>query len=126
MTFDAQFAGDVPPERLGGFIVPAGWDHMILYVRPGDEMMLDVYDPPASLRSEVEAGSFIDGVYLVSFTRGLKLYQSSRTTPTSGPDGLFAADDTILLKINYQWDERGGTNTDLVFNGTFFNNSACE
>ncbi|MCL2851957.1 MAG: DUF362 domain-containing protein [Defluviitaleaceae bacterium] len=30
------------------------------------------------------------------------------------PDGLFAADDVVLLQINAQWDERGGTNTDLI------------
>ncbi|MCL2579387.1 MAG: DUF362 domain-containing protein [Oscillospiraceae bacterium] len=30
------------------------------------------------------------------------------------PWGLFGADDVIILKINCQWDERGGTNTDLI------------
>jgi len=75
MTFDAQFAGIVPHERLGGLIVPAVWDHMIRYVRPGDRMMLDIYDPPASLQRVFHAGSFIDGVYVVAFTTGLKLYR---------------------------------------------------
>ena len=74
MTFDAQFAGVVPHERLGGLIVPAVWNNMIRYVRPGDRMMLHVYDPPASLQSVFDAGSFIDGVYVVAFTTGLKLY----------------------------------------------------
>jgi len=36
------------------------------------------------------------------------------STPTSGPDGLLAEDDVIVIKINYQWAERGGTNTDLL------------
>ena len=42
-------------------------------------------------------------------SRGLNLHQ----TPAS-PDGLIAASDVVILKINAQWDERGGTNTDLI------------
>jgi hypothetical protein len=30
------------------------------------------------------------------------------------PGGIIAADDVVLLKINCQWAERGGTNTDLI------------
>ena len=33
---------------------------------------------------------------------------------TADPDGLFAADDVIVVKINNQWDSRDGTNTDVV------------
>jgi uncharacterized protein (DUF362 family) len=40
---------------------------------------------------------------------GLKFYQTSKV-----PDGLIASDDVVLLKINSQWPQRGGTNTDLV------------
>jgi hypothetical protein len=42
-------------------------------------------------------------------TRGLDIYQ----TPDS-PSGLIASNDVALLKINAQWAERGGTNTDLI------------
>ncbi len=31
-----------------------------------------------------------------------------------GQDGLIATDDVVLLEINCQWAERGGTNTDLI------------
>jgi len=31
-----------------------------------------------------------------------------------GPDGIIAANDVVVIKINYQWDQRGGTNTDLL------------
>ena len=75
MTFDAQSAGVVPHERLGGLLAPAVWDNRIRHVRPGDRMLLDVYDPPASLKHVFEAGAFIDGVYVVAFTTGLKLYR---------------------------------------------------
>ena len=33
---------------------------------------------------------------------------------TSEIDGMIAEDDVIILKINSQWDQRGGTNVDLV------------
>ena len=42
-------------------------------------------------------------------SRGLDFYQ----TPSS-PGGLIASGDVVLLKINCQWAERGGTNTDLL------------
>jgi len=30
------------------------------------------------------------------------------------PEGLIAANDVVIIKINAQWAERGGTNTDLI------------
>ncbi len=45
---------------------------------------------------------------------GLKFFQSGHTTLDAGPDGVVATDDVIVVKINYQWPERGGTNTDLL------------
>jgi hypothetical protein len=45
---------------------------------------------------------------------GLKFYKSATVTMESGPDGLIAADDVVVIKINYQWPDRGGTNTDLL------------
>ncbi|HEX9914190.1 MAG TPA: hypothetical protein VGB32_04665, partial [Candidatus Bathyarchaeia archaeon] len=45
---------------------------------------------------------------------GLKFYNSSRVTGLGGPGGLISADDVVIIKVNSQWDQRGGTNTDLV------------
>ncbi len=45
---------------------------------------------------------------------GLKFYKSSTASPVAGPDGIVAANDVVVIKINYQWDERGGTNTDVL------------
>jgi len=42
-------------------------------------------------------------------SRGLAFYQTA-----ASPNGLFAPGDVVLLKINSQWAERGGTNTDLI------------
>ncbi len=46
--------------------------------------------------------------------RGLKFHRSSVPSPISGPGGIIGANDVVLIKINYQWAERGGTNTDLL------------
>ena len=40
---------------------------------------------------------------------GQPFYQTAET-----PNGLIASDDVIVLKINCQWSQRGGTNTDLI------------
>lgn len=56
----------------------------------------------------------IEGMLGLMGSQGLKFYRSTYVSPVSGPDGIFAADDVIVIKINYQWDERGGTNTDVL------------
>jgi hypothetical protein len=45
---------------------------------------------------------------------GLRFYRSEKEGTTSGPDGLIPSDAVVIVKVNSQWDERGGTNTDLV------------
>ena len=42
-------------------------------------------------------------------TQGLHFYDS-----TSTPDGLIGNEDVIIIKMNGQWEYRGGTNTDLI------------
>jgi len=44
----------------------------------------------------------------------LLFYESSTTGDNKGPTGIISSDDTIIIKVNCQWDERGGTNTDLL------------
>jgi len=46
--------------------------------------------------------------------QGLLFYKSPRTGKNQGPTGLIAANDVVIIKVNSQWDERGGTNTDLL------------
>jgi hypothetical protein len=41
-------------------------------------------------------------------------YNSPATGENKGPTGLIARDDTVIIKVNCQWEERGGTNTDVV------------
>ena len=42
---------------------------------------------------------------------GTPFYAVRNGTPKTG---LIAQDDVVIIKVNCQWDERGGTNTDLV------------
>lgn len=83
-------------------------------------------DPPRDYRAQVyhvvncpqdPAGDRfvgLDHVLTLMGRHGLKFYESTTETVVAGPDGIIAADDVVILKINYQWPERGGTNTDLL------------
>jgi uncharacterized protein (DUF362 family) len=56
----------------------------------------------------------LDALVGLMGSKGLKFFGSDVSTPLSGPEGIIGVDDVILIKINYQWSERGGTNTDLL------------
>jgi len=45
---------------------------------------------------------------------GLLFYKSPEAGKNKGPNGLIARDDVVIIKVNSQWNERGGTNTDLL------------
>jgi len=45
---------------------------------------------------------------------GLNFYKTEKKGIGFGLDGIIESDDVILIKVNSQWDERGGTNTDLI------------
>ena len=45
---------------------------------------------------------------------GLKLYRTSIPGALNGTNGLIAAADVVLIKVNAQWKYRGCTNSDLV------------
>ena len=56
----------------------------------------------------------LDNLLTLMGSQGTKFYRSGSSSGLSGPGGIIAADDVVVIKINYQWDERGGTNTDLL------------
>ena len=56
----------------------------------------------------------VDALIALMGGNGLKFYRSGQTGIERGPDGLIAADDVVLLKVNAQWKYRGCTNSDLV------------
>ena len=45
---------------------------------------------------------------------GVKFYRSSQETVPSGPSGMIASNDIVLIKVNAQWKYRGCTNSDLI------------
>ncbi len=45
---------------------------------------------------------------------GAAFYRSPSPAAESGPDGIVGAADLVLVKINAQWAQRGGTNTDVL------------
>ncbi len=47
-------------------------------------------------------------------SHGLFFYKSGVVGENQGSEGLIASNDVVLLKINSQWSERGGTNTDVL------------
>jgi hypothetical protein len=56
----------------------------------------------------------ISGLVNLMGSHGLLFYKSSTVGVNHGPNGLIARDDVVLIKINEQWPERGGTNTDVL------------
>lgn len=52
-------------------------------------------------------------LYLLS-GNGNKFYKTDKVTNLGGPDGIIAANDVVILKVNAQWKCRGGTNTDML------------
>lgn len=56
----------------------------------------------------------VDALLTLMGEKGLKLLRSSSETTMSGPEGIVASNDTVLLKINSQWNQRGMTNTDVI------------
>jgi hypothetical protein len=47
-------------------------------------------------------------------TRNVLFYNSSTPGKNAGLSGLIGKEDTVLIKVNCQWEQRGGTDTDVV------------
>jgi uncharacterized protein (DUF362 family) len=56
----------------------------------------------------------LDELIAMMGAHGTKFFRSDVTSLTAGPEGILGANDVVAIKINYQWDERGGTNTDVL------------
>ncbi len=46
-------------------------------------------------------------------SHGLSFYSENGSSENGSP-GIIGKNDIVIIKVNSQWDERGGTNTDLV------------
>jgi len=56
----------------------------------------------------------LDNLIALMGRQGKKFYEFANQSLVSGPGGIIAADDVVVIKINYQWSQRGGTNVDLL------------
>jgi hypothetical protein len=82
--------------------------------------------PPPDYRAEVfhvsscaqeptgDRFSGLDGLITLMANKGLKIYRSPTIDFLSGSDGIIGSDDVVVIKINSQWAQRGGTNVDLL------------
>ncbi|MBN1223165.1 MAG: DUF362 domain-containing protein [Candidatus Aminicenantes bacterium] len=66
----------------------------------------------SSVQEHYHAG--VDTLLSLMGKQGLKFYRSPQTSRLSGPSGMIAPDDVVLIKVNAQWKYRGCTNSDLV------------
>ncbi|MHA2201742.1 MAG: DUF362 domain-containing protein [Candidatus Thorarchaeota archaeon] len=58
---------------------------------------------------EGDMDSSVNALIDLMESQGLHFYNTTGT-----PDGLIGSDDVIIIKVNCQWEMRGGTNTDLI------------
>ncbi|MCB9853084.1 MAG: DUF362 domain-containing protein [Phycisphaerales bacterium] len=86
--------------------------------------------PPAQPRDDYEADVFVidnaqgpngqnfqglDDMIRWMGANGVPFYRSHEATSfVCGHAGIIALDDVVVIKINYQWGQRGGTNVDLL------------
>jgi len=71
-----------------------------------------VPDEPFTGAASHHAG--VDAILRLMGQSGLKLHRSPTQSDTSGPSGMIAAADVVLVKVNAQWKYRGCTNSDVV------------
>lgn len=58
--------------------------------------------------------SGVDTLIEMMGRNGLKFYKATSSGTESGANGLIAAEDVVLVKVNAQWKYRGCTNSDVV------------
>ena len=56
----------------------------------------------------------VDTLIKLMGQNGLKFYRTTVSGTGNGTNGLIAADDVVLIKVNAQWKYRGCTNSDLI------------
>ncbi|UCC30094.1 MAG: DUF362 domain-containing protein [Phycisphaerales bacterium] len=113
-------AGQMAAGALGALLIVV---LAIASIEPGTDVT--ILAPPSDHHPDVylvndargvEPGRYggVDDLIALMGENGLKWHRSEETTLTSGPDGLIDAGDVVLIKINGQWSQRGGTNTDVL------------
>jgi hypothetical protein len=85
-----------------GLLPPAGYEAEVFHVK----------DCPPDPDGDRFPG--LDTLLRLMGENGVKIYRSTTASPLAGPDGIIASDDVVVIKINYQWSARGGSNTDVL------------
>jgi hypothetical protein len=80
---------------------------------PGNNELFWITDIPETMNNG-NYHSGIDGLLNLMGNNGLKFYRSSDESNESGPLGMIASNDVVLIKVNAQWKYRGCTNSDLI------------
>lgn len=83
---------------------------------PGNDLfwITDIPDQPFLGRENPNYHASVDSLLHWMGVRELKFYRSSQKTILSGPTGMIAPNDVVLIKVNAQWKYRGCTNSDLL------------
>jgi hypothetical protein len=80
---------------------------------PGNNKLFWVTNIPETMNNG-NYHSGIDGLLNLMGNNGLKFYRSPDESNESGPLGMIAPNDVVLIKVNAQWKYRGCTNSDLI------------
>lgn len=114
LTFACAIAGLAITAGLWGYLAePSVYAGPLL--APSAEYRAQVFHTTgAGAGAVADRFANLDDLIEIMGGQGVKFYQSNTTSLTAGVDGILAADDVVIVKINYQWPERGGTNVDLL------------
>lgn len=89
-------------------------DSNVVMLPPPPDYFPDVYLVNDARRIEPGRYGGVDDLVTLMGGNGLKLHRSATTGSTWGPEGLIDFDNVVLIKVNGQWPQRGGTNTDVL------------
>ena len=59
-----------------------------------------------------EAG--VDTLIDIMDANGLDFFKSASYGKAAGPNGIIGSSDVVMIKVNGEWQDRGGTNTDVI------------
>ncbi len=104
------FAAGLPLPRIGTSILGAGIPLAASDIFSIEAMPPDPFTPGSDGRRHLG----FDSLLHLMGSRGLPFYRSGALSSLAGPDGLIAAGDVVVIKVNAQWKYRGCTNSDLV------------
>jgi hypothetical protein len=88
--------------------------------RDGNTPINDLYwikgipDDPFYSANQRNYHAGVDALLSLMGNKGLKFYRSDQVTSLSGPSGIIAPEDVVLIKVNAQWKYRGCTNSDVI------------